>query len=318
MKNILVALPVEERHKAKLEAAAPGCSFVYCGEDGATKELVQDANIIVGNVPAKLIEASEKLELLQLSSAGTDAYIVPGVLAKNTILTNSTGAYGKAVSEHAFAMMLMLQKKLHLYRDAQRQRQWTDKGNVVSITDATVVVVGLGDIGLRFARMAKALGAYTIGVKRRGGECPEGVDELCLTDELDQVLPRADVVASFLPGTAATCHMYTPERFALMKDSAIFINCGRGNAVAGDVLYDALTSGAIAAAAIEVTEPEPLPEDSPLWLLDNLMITPHVSGYYHLAETFECIIDIAAGNLSALLEGRPLRNVIDFSTGYKK
>ena len=318
MKNILVALPVENRHKAKLEAAAPGCNLIYCGEFGATEELVQNADIIVGNIPSNLIKASEKLELLQLSSAGTDAYIVPGVLAENTILTNSTGAYGKAVSEHALAMLLMLQKKLHLYRDAQRQREWTDKGNVVSISDATVVVVGLGDIGLRFARMAKALGAYTIGVKRRGGECPEGVDELCMTEKLDEVLPRADVVASFLPGTAATCHMYTPERFAMMKNSAIFINCGRGNAVAGDVLYDALTSGSIAAAAIEVTEPEPLPKDSPLWMLDNLMITPHVSGYYHLAETFENIINIAAENLSAFLEGRPLRNIIDFSTGYKK
>ena len=318
MKNILVALPVQDRHKAKLEAAAPECRFVYCGEDGATKELVQDANIIVGNVPAGLIGASDKLELLQLSSAGTDAYIVPGVLAENTILTNSTGAYGKAVSEHAFAITLMLQKKLHLYRDAQRQNQWTDKGNVVSIADATVVVVGLGDIGLRYARMAKALGAYTIGVKRRGGPCPEGVDELCLTEKLDEVLPRADVVASFLPGTADTVHMYTPERFASMKDSAIFINCGRGNAVAGNVLYDALTSGAIAAAGIEVTELEPLPADSPLWQLDNLMITPHVSGYYHLPETFERIIDIAAENLSAYLTGGALRNIIDFTTGYKK
>lgn len=318
MKKVLVALPVEQRHKEKLEAAAPGCSFTYCGERGATRELVREANIIVGNVPAGLIEASENLELLQLSSAGTDAYIVPGVLAKKTVLTNATGAYGKAVSEHALAMLLMLQKKLHLYRDAQRQNLWTDRGIVTSIADATVAVIGLGDIGLRFARMAKALGAYTIGVKRRGGSCPEGVDELCLTAELDNVLPRADVIASFLPGTGDTAHIYTAERFALMKDSAIFLNCGRGNAVAGEVLYEALSTGQIAAAGIEVTDPEPLPADSPLWQLENLMITPHVSGYYHLPETFERVVDIAAQNLEACLNGGELKNVIDFATGYKK
>ncbi len=318
MKKILVVLPVEQRHKEKLEAAAPGCCFRYCTAATAAREMVQEANIIVGALPAGLIEASENLELLQLSTAGADPYIVPGVLAGKTVLTNATGAYGKAVSEHAFAQTLMLQKKLHLYRDDQRRNRWSDHGTVTSLSDAVVLVMGLGDIGLRYARMAKAFGAHTIGVKRRGGACPEGVDELFLPEALDELLPRADVIASFLPGTGGTYHLYTPEKFDLMKDSAIFVNCGRGGAVAGDVLYDALTKGKIAAAAIDVTEPEPLPADSPLWQLDNLLITPHVSGFFHLPETFERIIDIAAENLRAYLSGGELKNVVDFETGYKK
>ena len=164
----------------------------------------------------------------------------------------------------------------------------------------------------------KAMGARVIGVKRRAGNCPDCVDELVMTQDLDTVLPRADVILSILPNTAATRYIYTAESFDKMKDSALFINCGRGNAVASDVLVQALTEHKIAAAAVDVTEVEPLPADSPLWQLENLVITPHISGGFHLSETFERIVNIAAENLSAYLGGRELRNVIDFSTGYKK
>lgn len=317
-KNVLVVIPVKERHKEKLEHAGVGCTFTYSSPQEATEEMISGAEIIIGNVPAGKIRASERLELLQLNSAGADHYIKPEVLSDRTILTNATGAYSKAVAEHMFAMMFMLQKKLHLYRDAQAQTEWTDMGEVSSITDATVVVVGLGDIGLHFARMAHALGAYTIGVKRREGKCPEGVDELYTTDRLDEVLARADVLASFLPGTSATYHIYTKERFARMKPQAIFLNGGRGNAVDTDVLCEALQSGQIAAAGVDVTEPEPLPKDSPLWKQENAMITPHISGQYHLPETFERIVDIAAYNLEAYLGGKELKNIVDFSTGYAR
>lgn len=318
MEKVLVALPVQERHIKKLEQAGAGCEFTYVLPQQVTEKQVAEANVIIGNVPAEWIRSSGNLRLLQLNSAGADDYIKPGVLSEGTILTNATGAYSKAVAEHAFALLLMLQKKLHLYRDAQKEGRWSDAGTVVSISDATVLVVGLGDIGLYFARMAKALGAYVIGVKRRAGERPNEVDELYTTEKLDELLPRADVVASFLPGTGGTYHMYTIERFEAMKPTAFFINCGRGGAVASQVLLEALNRELIAGAGIDVTEVEPLSEDSPLWRLDKLVITPHVSGYYHLPETFERIIDIAAENLSAFLAGRECRNVVDLQTGYKR
>lgn len=318
MKNILVLMPVEARHKEKLEAAGAGYHFSYSRPDQVTVEAIRSANIILGQPQAEMIGASEKLEWLQLESAGADAYIKPGVLNEKTILTNATGAYSKAVAEHAFALTLMLQKKLYLYRDDQKKAIWGDRGTVSSLTDCTVAVVGLGDIGQHYARLVKAMGARVIGVKRRAGNCPDCVDELVMTQDLDTVLPRADVILSILPNTAATRYIYTAESFDKMKDSALFINCGRGNAVASDVLVQALTEHKIAAAAVDVTEVEPLPADSPLWQLENLVITPHISGGFHLPETFERIVNIAAENLSAYLGGRELRNVIDFSTGYKK
>lgn len=318
MKTILVALPVEQRHKAKLEAAAPGSRFLYVPAKDVTASQAAQAEVIIGNIPASLIAGAEKLRLFQLNSAGADMYLKPGLLREDVLLCNATGAYSKAVAEHALAMTLALQKKLPLYRDAQREHVWRDCGTVTSMADATVLVVGLGDIGLHYARMAKALGAYVIGLKRRPGEKPEAVDELYTTDALDAQLPRADVIFSVLPGTPATTHLYTDERFALMKPGALFINCGRGSAVALEVLQRALETGAIAAAAVDVTETEPLPADSPLWTLPNLLLTPHIAGDFHLPETFERIVDIAAKNLALYLAGEEPLTVVDRKTGYKR
>ena len=318
MKKVLCVLPVEQRHKEKLENAAKDCVFTYANAKEVTEEQVRSSEIIIGCVSASMIKESERLELLQLNTAGTDPYIVPGVLGKNTVLTNATGAYSKAVAEHALAMYFALHKKLHLYRDAQKKHSWSDFGTVTSITDATVLVVGLGDIGRHFATLCKALGAYVIGVKRRASDKPDCVDELYTFEALNELLPRADLVFSILPGMKSVYHLYNAELFKKMKKSAIFINCGRGGAVDQNALYDALVNGEIAAAGIDVTEPEPLSEDSPLWGLDDLLITPHVSGYYHLPETFERIVSIAADNLHRFTNGEELRNVVDFTTGYKK
>ena len=318
MKKILVLIPADDTHKKKLEAAAPGCQFVYSSTEEASAGMVQEANAIIGLPRAADIQASENLEWLQLSSAGADSYIRPGVLNAQTVLTNATGAYGKAVAEHAFALTMMLIKKLYLYRDDQKKALWKDHGVVTSLSNATVVVVGLGDIGSTYARLVKAMGATVIGVKRRPSDRPSYVDELVLTENLDTVLPRADVVMSVLPGTPDTTHLFTIERFKMMKDSAFFVNCGRGSVVASEVLYQALAEHMITAAGVDVTDPEPLPADSPLWQLENLVITPHVSGWYHLAETLEGIVNIAAQNLARYVNGETLENIVDFTTGYKK
>lgn len=318
MKNVLVLLPLTEEQKARLEAVGRGCSFRYSDGGEASTEDIQAANIIIGFPSPAKIAASEKLEFLQLSSSGADAYVKPGVLRPGTVLCSVTGAYGQAVGEHAFAMTWELLKKLHLYRDDQAREIWSDRGTVGTLRGATVVVVGLGDIGSEYARLVKAVGARVIGVKRRASACPDFVDELCLTKDLDRVLPEADVVCSILPGTASTYHLFDAERFARMKPSAIFINCGRGTALDADALCDALDRGVIAAAGADVTEIEPLPAGHPLWKQPNMVITPHISGGYHLPGTLERIVGICFSNFEAYLMGGELQNIIDFQTGYKK
>ena len=204
MNTILVTLPVNGTQKAVLENAGENCRFLYETDSSKTEELIPEADIIIGNVPAGDIHASPKLKLLQLQSAGTDGYTAPGVLSENTILTNATGAYDKTVAEHGLALTLMLQKNFYLYRDLQNQHIWKDMGMAASIADSTVVIVGYGSIGSLYAKMVKALGATVIGVKRRKSEKPEILDELVTMDELDNILPRADVVFSVLPNTPAT------------------------------------------------------------------------------------------------------------------
>ena len=318
MKHILVVTPFLEKHRKQLAQAAPGCEFIYCQPWEVTAERLTETDILIGNVKPAQIGAPERLKWVQLASSGADAYVKPGVLRPGTKLTCSTGAYSKAVAEHAFAMTLMLQKKLHLYRDNQSRAAWRDMGDVTSIADSAVAVIGLGEIGTHYARMAKALGAYVIGVRRRPGPGPESVDEVYTMEALDEILSRADVVMSVLPETELTHHLYTKERFERMKPTAVFINVGRGGAVASETLCEALSDGQIAAAGVDVTELEPLPGDSPLWTLPNLMITPHISGDFHLPETLDRVADIAAENLAAYLKGEELRNQVDFETGYRK
>ena len=311
-----IAVPMYVRNKDKevLEAAAPGAEFVY----GKDTEALQGAEVIIGNVSPKKLAGLTSLKWLQLNSAGADAYCWPGILAPQVQLTNSTGAYGQALSEHMLALLLSLQKKLYLYQRNQLQHQWKDEGEVTSLEGATVVIVGFGDIGRAFGRLCRLLGSHVIGIRRHRGAVPPEADEMGTLEELPRFLAQADVVASVLPGTPETTHLYDGELFQAMKPGAFFLNCGRGNAVVQEDLRQALLEGHLAGAALDVTDPEPLPEDSPLWDAPNLLITPHISGEHHLAQTWDKVAAIAARNLEHNLAGEPLENVVDRETGYKR
>lgn len=320
MKNILIALETGENEKAAFRQAAEAgggdCELCFTPLGEVTEEQVRQAYFILGNVPPAWVAGAEKLAVLQLWSAGADAYLVPGILPPGAALCSATGAYGLAVGEHAFAMTLALMKNLHLYRSSQLRRRWEDWGMVGSLRGATVLVVGLGDIGRSYARMVKAMGATVIGVRRRPGKEDESVDQVVLAQDLDRVLPQADVIMSVLPSTRETVDLYTPERFRAMKNSAVFINCGRGDAVRHETLLQALRTGQIAAAGLDVFETEPLPADSPLWQEERLLITPHVAGNFHHESIYEGIYAIARENLTRCLRGEPLLRRVDPATGY--
>ena len=316
--TVTVLIPVEERHKKILENAAPEYRFCYRTPETVTREELYQSDILIGNPPASLLHGSHRLKWLQCNSAGTEPFLQPGVLHPDTLLTNATGAYGLAISEHMLGMLLELFKKLHLYRDAQHLHQWKSLGRVRSIEGSTVLVLGMGDIGGEFARKVKALGATVIGVRRTDTRKPDYVDELYLTEELDRLLPRADVVAVALPGNGETAGMLNRKRIESMKEGAVLLNVGRGVIVDTEALCDALETGHLGGAGLDVTDPEPLPENHRLWNFPNAVITPHISGFYHLPETLERIVRISAENLEAYRSGRLLRNQVDFSTGYRK
>ena len=318
MYNILVLIPMDDVKKKILEEKALNCKIVYSDEGSVSKEEVQDANIIIGKPKPDMVRGSKNLIWLQLNTAGADEYIKEGILEDNVILTNSTGAYGLAVSEHMLAMLLELLKKLHIYRDNQNKRLWQSEGRVKSIYNSKVLVVGLGDIGCNFAKMIKSLGGYTIGVKRRQIEKSSFIDELYLTDKLDELLPEADIVALCLPSTKDTQKLFSKERIRLMKEGSVLLNVGRGVSVDTEALCDALESNHLLGAGLDVIDPEPLPSDNRIWGLQNAVITPHISGWYNLAETYESIFEISVDNLERFLNNEKLFNIIDFNTGYVK
>ena len=317
-RNILIAIPVTKEHKALLEGRAKDAEFIYKERSEITKDDVLAANMIVGNVREEWLADSENLEVMQLDSAGTGGYVKEGVLPKGTLLCNASGAYGTAISEHMLACTLMLQKKLHFYLENMKEPVWRDEGPVEGFFGATVLVVGLGDIGGEFAMRAHALGARTIGIVRTLREKPEYLDELYDMSSLPGIVSRADVVASSLPSTPLTRKIYNAELFAKMKPSAVFVNVGRGDAVDTDALCEALNAGVIGGAALDVTDPEPLPLEHPLWQARNLMLTPHISGGHHMKITWDKIVEIAADNIEALERGGEFRSVVDLTSGYRK
>lgn len=309
-KKVLVVIPMAQAQRDRLEQIFPEAEYFYTNSSDVTEEQIRQAKIILGNVPADKIQASANLDWIHLNSAGYDPYVEKGVLGPHTVLTNSSGAYDKAVSEHMFTMLLSLQKKLHLYRDDQKRHVWGDEGEVVSITDATILILGAGNIGKHFAGLAHALGAHVIGVKRTPGNCPPCMDELHTTEELKELLPKADAVVSFLPSTSETRGLFDKALFMTMKRGSFFLNGGRGDLVVTEDLCDVLESGHLAGAALDVTEPEPLPEDHRLWEIPNAIITPHVSGGYHLPETLHNIVNICLENMQRYVNGDSLRNVV--------
>ena len=316
--KIVILLPLEDYAIKKIEELTKDrCEIIYKSVETVATEDIFDADAILGNLPPKLLKDAKKLKWLQSSMAGTDAYL-GGVLPEGVKLTNVTGAFGLAISEHMVATVFTLYKKLNLYRDNQNRSQWLDRGTVKQIEGSTVLTVGLGDIGGNFAKKMKALGAYTIGVRRKDISKPDYIDELVLQNDLDKVLPRADIVALALPNTAETKGLFNRERIYNMKDGATLINVGRGNAVDTEALCDALEDGKLYAASLDVTDPEPLPSDHRMWKIENALITPHISGFFHLRKTYENIVDIFIENLSRFLDGKELENIIDMDTGYRK
>lgn len=308
--NILVLPPFNEAQRAVIEAAATGASFTYASSAEATDEAIATADVIVGNLPPARLALARNLRLLQLNSAGHDAYAAPGTIPAGAALANAVGAYGQAVSEHVFAMVLMLMKHLDGYRDDQRARRWTDRGPVTTMAGAQVLVLGAGDIGQHFAQLAHAHGAHVQGVRRHLGAVPDGFESIHAMDELPKLLPKADVIAAFLPSSPATRGLVDAKFLARCKPTAYFANGGRGDLVVQADLIEALERGIIAGAALDVTSPEPLPADDPLWSAPNLLITPHVAGQFHLYTVLDNVARIAAENLRRLQTGEPLVNEV--------
>lgn len=306
---ILNLLPVTEEEKREFEAIAPEAEHIYAGRRTITPEQLARATVIFGWPRAKDLPNAKSLKWFQTMWAGADEYLLPGLLNEGVTLTSSSGSNKRSVAEHMFASLLALCRRLPTYRDSQRAHRWEDEGAMKTLLGATVLVVGAGNIGSTFAGMCRALGAKTIGVKR-SATAVEGFDEVYALDKLDELIPAADVVALIMPHNAQSAGLMSRARIHAMKDDAILISCGRGSVLDQDALVEAMQGGKLWGAALDVTEPEPLPADHPLWDISNLILTPHVAGGMRLELTRRKCIEMAQDNLKAYLKGEKLHNIV--------
>ncbi|MCL2374078.1 MAG: D-2-hydroxyacid dehydrogenase [Treponema sp.] len=318
MDNALVLFESDPDFREELTGILSGYNVIFNESENTDlidAQAAADATVIFGNPKASFLKLCPRLKWLQLQSSGANEYI-NGELKETALLSCATGCYGHAVSEHMAALTLAMMKKLHLYRDEQAACRWKHRGNVKSIRGAVVLVIGLGDLGSGYARHMKALGSYLIGIRRAAGLKPDYLDELLPLENLDEAIPRADVIALAIPATKDTAGIIDRARLGKMKKDAIIINAGRGSAIDTEALCDALEAGALGGAGLEVTDPEPLPPEHRLWKLENAFITPHVAGGRYMPETYQYIMRLNLENARRFIQGQDLKSLVDTKTGY--
>lgn len=306
MKLILNLLPLKECQREEFLQVAKGYEQIFAPngvmEDNSPipKGLYRRAVIILGNLPVEHLADCKNLRLLHTRSAGTDRYQKSGPLPDGLTLMGASGAYGPSVSEHMFAMLLAMMKRLPGYRDQQWRETWNKLDPAKTLYGAQVLCVGTGDIGSSFAQLCKALGAKTTGVRQDAEKPAQGIDKMYSLDRLDELLAQADVVALMLPHAADTVHLMDRRRLLLMKRDAILLNGGRGTAIDHAALAEVLEADHLWGACLDVTDPEPLPVGHPLWTQERVMITPHTA--YRLEDTMDRIVAVILKNLALFLE----------------
>ncbi len=305
---ILNLLPLHEGEREKFEAIAPDAVHVYARRSTVTAEQLAAATIIFGWPREESMKEAVSLKWFQSMWAGTEEY--NGCLPQGVIFTSSSGSNSRSVAEHMLTGLMAVCRRLPTYLDSQRAHVWKDEGPMKTILGGTVLVIGAGHVGADFARLCQGLGARTIGLKRRIAGPIGGFDEVRTMDELDRLLPQADVVALTLPHSPQTVGLMNESRIALMKDGAVLISAGRGSVLDQDALVRAMQAGKLWGAALDVTDPEPLPPDSPLWDVPNLLLTPHVAGGMRLEITRRKCVEMAQENLRRYLAGEQLENLV--------
>lgn len=302
-----------------LEKEFPQLSFALCAKQEDLPAAIVDADIYVGWLNADIFKAARKLRWIQSPSSGIDYYLkIPELAQGDVLLTSASGTHAVPLAESAMAMILAFTRGIRASVHDQAKHAWRMRpirSTLVELTDMTMGIVGLGRVGRALAKRAAAFDMHVIAVDVFPGNKPEYVHELWGLNRLKDLLKQSDFVVVTAPGTNDSRGMIGDDEFAVMKPTAMLVGISRGGVVNQDALIKALKEKKIAAAAMDVFVPEPLPEDSELWDMENVLVTAHVAG----GTQYEAqhILAILRENLSRFQrKDFPLRNQVDKKLGF--
>ncbi len=308
-----VKLPDNELASCKQEF--PNCELRQGDDPGMDPQwLAQvDGVFTEETMPDELVQRMASLKWLHVTRGGVNAYLTPAVKARPIQVTGSKGIHGTVFSEFALAAIFMLAKKLPECIDAQRQKKW-QKLQPIEVEGKTIGIIGLGTVGLELARKAKALGMRVLATKRTEIDKPDFVDELGTPEFLPRLLAASDYVVLLLASVPSTFDIIGEKELRAMKPNAYFINLTGGRAVEEKLLVHALKERWFAGAVLDAFAKQPLPEDSELWSLPNVIVTPRIAGI--TSQKWPAVLPVFKENLRRFLAGEPLRNVVNKELGY--
>jgi len=314
-----VVVRADAARVAWLQQVAPDVELVPAPTIDAALALIGEADAVIGFCSEQLLGAAPELRWIQLPYAGAERCLqVPAITERQILVTNAQRVYGPEIAEHVMAMLLNFSRGLYWYRTAQIEGKWepglVPEDRLWELDGKTMLIVGLGGIGTEVARRANALGMVVIATRNSSREGPDFVSYVGLADELLDLTARADVVVNAAPLTAATTGLFDASFFRAMKPEAYFINVGRGRSVVTSDLITALEQDLIAGAALDVTDPEPLPPGHPLWTRPDVIITPHVAARSDLRA--ERLWIVMRENLRRYVTGEPMLSVVSAERGY--
>ena len=309
--------------RATLAGVAPGVEVVFVADAADLIKEAANVDAIIGGddiaCDDRVLAAAKRVRWVAVMSAGVEACLGKPALEKPGItVTNMRAVVGPVMAEHTIALMFALSRSLQVSIGRQATGEGWNRNFAGSqpqaLTGKTLLVAGLGGIGLEVAKRAHALGMKVIGTRNSSREGPDYVSRVGLADELPAMIGEADVVVAALPLVPATTHLFDARMFARMKKTAYFISVGRGGSVVTDDLVAALNAGTIAGAGLDVTDPEPLPKDHPLWKAKNIIISPHMSALSDLGQAARMLI--LKEQVRRFANGDKLLSVVDFKKGY--
>ncbi len=306
---------IDDEDLEKIREAFPEHEIIHGSAKEIDAKLKDGIEIIFGYVNPRILSGMKSLKWLHLPWAGVEPYLKMEEIKSGRLkLTNARGVYGPPISEYVIGMFLSLKHNLYLHRDEQGEEIWKPRTPAREFAGSTVGILGFGDVGQTLAKKCKALGTKVIAVKNTPAVKPDYLDELYTADKIDEALPKCDFLALCMPGTEGTAGLLSRERIALLKQGVYIVNVGRGSAIDLGALADALKSGHVAAAGLDVFETEPLPNGHELWHIPNCVITPHTCG--RSPQNKERQLKIFLDNLRKYTDTGELDNLISIEKGY--